>query len=231
MVTWQSTFRAAATKQRLVEIRSCAIQAAAISDRRRQINRSGQQIRRSRHDGAGMNLRRVGQHEIEDAGEVRDAANHQSGSGHFLGRFASDRDASFDREGRKQQNPEQSAAGEPAVGNGIAGRRGDQHAAIERHARASFDQARQHETECKDERNSIVSATEANQGIRCESEADEASSHLQIGVEKGVGCVRGIAQNPQGDDKRTSGDRPKKDEAEAMKMSPKTKRAAHNSPK
>ncbi len=64
-----------------------------------------------------MNLGRVRQHEIEDAGEIGDAADHQSGSGHFLGGFASDGDAAFDRESGEQQNSEQSAAGQPTVGN------------------------------------------------------------------------------------------------------------------
>ncbi len=75
-----------------------------------------------------------------------------------------------------------------------------------------------------------MSAAEADQGVGGKGEADQASRHLQVGVEERVRLVAGVAQNPEGNEKCASGDRPKEDEAEAMKKTPKAARTSHNSP-
>src|SRR5580704_15281891 len=102
----------------------------------------------------------MGQHEIKDAGQVCYAADNQSGACHFLGRVASHGDSTLDCQSCQQQNSEE---------------------------RAAFEPAREHESKSQNQRDSIVSATEANESIGCERESDETARHLQIGVEQRVG--------------------------------------------
>ena len=64
-----------------------------------------------------MNLRRVRQHEVEDAGEIGHGAHDQRGPGDFLARLARHGDAALDHQGGQQQHAEQGASGEPAEGN------------------------------------------------------------------------------------------------------------------
>ena len=59
---------------------------------------------------------------------------------------------------------------------------GDQHAAVEGHAAAGFDQPRENKSEGQNQRDAVVRSPETDQGVCCECERDQASGHLQVGV-------------------------------------------------
>ena len=107
----------------------------------------------------------------------------------------------------------------------------DQHAAIKRHARSRLDQASQNETECKHQGDAVVGASEANQGVRCEREGNQAARHFEVGVEKRVRHVRRISKDPDEDQVTAYCNRPKKDEPKSMDDAPNLARNSHKSPK
>ena len=85
--------------------------AAAAKDRRRH------QIPGPRENRARMNLRRVRQHEIENAGQIGGSSHDQRRASHFLRRIARHRNSPLHSQRRQQQHSKQGSPGEPADRN------------------------------------------------------------------------------------------------------------------
>ena len=73
-------------------------------------------------------------------------------------------------------------------------------------------------------------AAETHHGVCSECEGDEASGHLEVGVEERVGLIGGIAKNPEKDEVKRDCDHSQRSEVVALQNAPKFPLLAHTSP-